>query len=110
MADAYLDHLSYCLGDDVVSVESACAAGRTISDAETLRQAGFTQHHVSRNGGNVYDLAYRAVDKIKESLQDVGAIVYSTCLPQNGRIDGSDKYRSTKDVKHLMNFTARHLQ
>lgn len=108
--DVYLDHLSYALGDQSFSVEDSAAAGRTFSRADMLREAGFHTHHICRPETNSYHLARRAVDPIKDRLGDIGAIVYATCLPQNANIGEPARYRETRDVKHLLDFPASHLQ
>ena len=110
MSEVYVDHLSFALGDDNESVEDAYERGLTISKAEDLREAGFTQHHICRPESTAYDLSRRAVSEIKEHIQSSGAIVYSTCLPLNGNIGDESKFTETRDVKYLMDFPASHLQ
>jgi 3-oxoacyl-[acyl-carrier-protein] synthase-3 len=110
MSGAYVDHFAFSLGDDAFDVERAVALGRTLTPAPALRDAGFGRHHVCREGTTAYDLARRAVEPIKEKLGDVGAIVYSTCLPLNGNIGSEARFLETRDVKHLMDFPVSHLQ
>lgn len=110
MSDVFIDHLSFALGDETHSVEDAAKNGKTLSTAAVLREAGFIQHHVCRDGASAYDLAKRAIEPIRASLGDIGAIVYATCIPINGNIGSFDKYRQSRDVKHLMDFPASHLQ
>jgi 3-oxoacyl-[acyl-carrier-protein] synthase-3 len=64
MADVYIDHLSFALGDTARSVDQAVAEKVTLSSAEVLREAGFLKHHVCRPGTTAYDLAKRAVEPI----------------------------------------------
>src|SRR5688500_18792106 len=104
--DVYLDHLSYALGDQAFPVEESAAAGRTLSKADMLRDAGFRTHYLCRPETNSYDLARRAVEPIKDRLGDIGAIVYATCLPQNANIGELSRYRETRDVKHLLDSPA----
>ena len=110
MSDVFLDHLSYALGQEVHSVEEAAAAGRLLSPAPALKEAGFQRHHVCPAGTTAYDLAKRAVQGLQDRLGDVGAIIYSTCLPVNGSVGDAGTYARTRDVKHLMDFPASHLQ
>ena len=110
MSDVFIDHLSFALGDETRSVEDAAKGGKTLSSAAVLREAGFLQHHVCRDGATAYDLATRAIEPIRERLGDIGAIVYATCIPINGNVGSFNKYRQTRDVKHLMDFPASHLQ
>jgi len=108
--DVFVKNLSYALGGHTESVDEAVAGRRTVSDAAALRDAGFSQHHFCIDGSSAYELAARAVEPIREQLEDVGAIVYSTCIPINGNIGNQAKFESTRDVKHLMDFPGSHLQ
>jgi 3-oxoacyl-[acyl-carrier-protein] synthase-3 len=108
--DVFIDNFTYALGEDTESVEAAVAAQRTISDTSSLTDAGFSQHHMSKKGTSSYDLANRAVEQIQNDLTDIGAIVYSTCIPINGNIGVEEKFQQTRDVKHLMDFPGSHLQ
>lgn len=110
MNPTYVDHFSYALGDRISSVEDSAISGRTISSASLLRDAGFERHHMCHQGDSAYSLAQRAVAGIEERLSDIGAIVYATCLPCNGNMGREDSFRATRDVKHLMDFPASHLQ
>lgn len=110
MKDVFIDHLSFALGAETSTVEEAADKGRTRSSASILKEAGFRQHHTCSNGTTAYDLAKRAVDPIRNQLDDIGAIVYSTCIPINGNIGDENKFIETKDVKHLMDFPASHIQ
>ncbi|HYR44756.1 MAG TPA: 3-oxoacyl-[acyl-carrier-protein] synthase III C-terminal domain-containing protein [Terriglobia bacterium] len=110
MSEVYVDHLTFALGDETRSVEDAQEQGLTVSKAADLREAGFTQHHVCRRNTTAYDLASRAVSNIRDHVHGTGAIVYSTCIPINGNIGDEKKFRETRDVKHLMDFPASHLQ
>jgi 3-oxoacyl-[acyl-carrier-protein] synthase-3 len=108
--DVFVGNLSYALGAFTESVDEAVAAHRTVSDASALKDAGFSQHHLCRNGSSAYELAARAVDQIRGELDGVGAIVYSTCIPVNGNIGSESSFESSRDVKHLMDFPGSHLQ
>ncbi|MFQ5930813.1 MAG: 3-oxoacyl-[acyl-carrier-protein] synthase III C-terminal domain-containing protein [Nitrospiraceae bacterium] len=110
MSEVYVSHLSFELGDETHSVEEVVNSGKTLSSAAVLRDAGFVQHHVCRDGTTAYDLAKSAVERVRGHLGDIGAIVYATCIPINGNIGSEDRYRETRDVKHLMDFPASRLQ
>lgn len=114
MNDCYLGHLSYALGDDISTVETAETKGRLLSKASVLKDAGFRKHHACKNETSAYDLALNALSQIKDTLTDsnkpIGAIVYSTCLPLNGTLNGDQQFQETKDVKFLMDFPASHVQ
>jgi 3-oxoacyl-[acyl-carrier-protein] synthase III len=107
---AYLQHLSYALGEACDTVEEAAAKGRTVSSAARLREAGFERHHVCPPEQGPYDLAFRAVQPLQDRLADTGAIVYSTCIPLNGNVGRESCFHATRDVKYLMDFPASHLQ
>lgn len=110
MSACYVGHLSHALGDRSATVEQAEAAGRLVSGAAAIRDAGFDRHHVAAPGVSAYELARRAVSPIADVLGDVGAIVYVTCLPASGSLGASQAYADSRDVKHLMDFPASHLQ
>jgi 3-oxoacyl-[acyl-carrier-protein] synthase III len=110
VTEAFVDSFSFALGDDTHDVDAAVALGRTLTAAPALKDAGFARHHVCRPGTTAYDLARRAVEPIALKLGDVGAIVYSTCLPCNANIGDEARFQSTRDVKWLMDFPVSHLQ
>jgi 3-oxoacyl-[acyl-carrier-protein] synthase-3 len=110
MQSVFVDHLSFALGDETYTVEQAAARESIVSAPDLLRQAGFAQHYVCRPGTTAYDLAQRAVQGIQTALGDIGAIVYSTCLPANANVGEVARFRVTRDVKYLMDFPASHLQ
>ena len=108
--NVYLHGPVYALGDTAYSVEESVAASRTLSDADTLREAGFASHHVCAPDTGVQDLAARAATQLGESLDTVSTVVFSTCLPMNGSVGSVDDYHRSRDVKHLMDFPASRLQ
>ncbi|MEE8306435.1 MAG: 3-oxoacyl-[acyl-carrier-protein] synthase III C-terminal domain-containing protein [Gammaproteobacteria bacterium] len=108
MTPAYLDHLSFELGDVRQTLAEAKAKGQLISDPAALAEAGFAEHCVSST--NSYELAHASVEKIADHLQTVDVIIYSTCLPHNASLPGQAEFDASGDVKHLMNFPASHLQ
>jgi 3-oxoacyl-[acyl-carrier-protein] synthase-3 len=110
MTDVFVDHLTYALGEEQHSVEDSVAAGRTISAPDVLREAGFRLHHLCPARETAYDLARKSVAAIGADLTGVGAVVYATCIPVNGSIGDPERFQQTKDVKHLMDFPASHLQ
>jgi 3-oxoacyl-[acyl-carrier-protein] synthase-3 len=113
MADVYVDHLVYSLGDNKTNVAESETAGRLSSTAADLVSAGFEWHYVCEPTTTAYDLAKAAVAQIPENgLADGGAdaIVYANCLPSNGNVGDVDKWRETRDVSHLMEFPGSRLQ
>jgi 3-oxoacyl-[acyl-carrier-protein] synthase-3 len=110
MDEVFVDHFSYALGDVVHTVRQAADNGRILTNVETLHKAGFTQHHVCSDSTGAYDLAHRVVTSIQNHLGEIDAIIYATCLPENGNIGRQKAYCESRDVKHLMDFPASHLQ
>ncbi|MCZ6813944.1 MAG: hypothetical protein O7F14_07805 [Alphaproteobacteria bacterium] len=106
----FIDNLSYALGSQTVSLEETVEAGKTLTDAAGLKEAGFKQHHICSPDQSAYDLAREAVQPIAGEISDAGAIIYATCLTCNGNIGSWENFEETKDVKHLMDFPASHLQ
>jgi 3-oxoacyl-[acyl-carrier-protein] synthase III len=110
MNDVYLDHLSFSLGEKELTVNEAAEQKLTTSNASVLSDAGFHKHHVCNNGTSGLDLAMKAIEPIREHAEKANAIVYSTCIPINASIGDSRRFMQTRDVKHLMDFPASHLQ
>src|SRR5262245_2001755 len=106
----YLDHIGWAVGEERWTVEEAGARGRLVSPAALLREAGFHHHHTCGEGTTAYDLAARAIEPIRAHLPGTGAIVYATTLPLNGSVGSEARFRETRDVKHLMDFPASHVQ
>lgn len=107
---AYVSHFAYELGARRFTVEESSAAGLLMAQPQDFRTAGFAHHHMSADDQSAYDLARAAVQKISSDLDGIGAIVYATCLTPNGNIGSFERFRSTRDVKHLMDYPASHLQ
>jgi 3-oxoacyl-[acyl-carrier-protein] synthase-3 len=110
MQDVYVDHFACALGDEASAVDEAVRLGRTFTDAQALKDAGFRQHHVCRPETTAYDLALRAAKQIGPAIGDVGALIYATCITCNGNLGDERRFRETRDVKHLMDFPVSHLQ
>jgi 3-oxoacyl-[acyl-carrier-protein] synthase-3 len=114
VSDVYLHGLAFALGDDAVSLTDSVAAGRTLSDLDTLREAGFRQHHVAAHDTEAYHLGLRASQVLSGvpgvDMSRTGAIVYATCLTCNGNRGQESEFQLTRDVKHLMDYPASHLQ
>jgi 3-oxoacyl-[acyl-carrier-protein] synthase-3 len=109
MREAFIDHLSFALGEQTIAVEESAEKGLLISSPAVLKEAGFEQHHVCAEQTTAYDLARRSIAEIGV-LDDIGAIVYATCIPANGSVGSQDRFAETGDVKYLMDFPASHLQ
>jgi len=110
MREVFIDHLTFQLGDETFSVDKSAEEGRTVSTSAVLKESGFNTHHICRQQTSAYDLARDAVRQIEPNLGDVGAIIYSTCIPSNGNIGDPASFEQTRDVKYLMDFPASHLQ
>jgi 3-oxoacyl-[acyl-carrier-protein] synthase-3 len=110
--NVFVDSFAYALGELKIHVRDSAASGQLISKAEDLESAGFRWHWVCEPATGVYDLAKAVMAQLAESgrLGTVDAIIYSTCLPWNGNIGDPEAWAQTKDVKHLMDFPASHLQ
>jgi 3-oxoacyl-[acyl-carrier-protein] synthase-3 len=106
----YVNHFSYQLGSDFVSLEESEKRGRLLAAVEDFKAAGFSHHRVSSDDESAYDLARGAVTQIKDHLTETTSIIYATCLPLNGNIGSYQEFVNTKDVKHLMDYPASHLQ
>jgi 3-oxoacyl-[acyl-carrier-protein] synthase-3 len=112
MSGVFVDSFVYALGDRKAHVRDSAEAGRLFSTADDLESVGFRWHHVCAPSTDAYDLAKAATRQLAESgrLGAVDAIVYSTCLPQNGNTGSPEEFRRTRDVKHLMDFPVSRLQ
>jgi 3-oxoacyl-[acyl-carrier-protein] synthase-3 len=109
MTSVFVNNLSYSLGDITNTVEEAVKAGLTLSEASSFREAGFSFHHRCSPEKNSYDLAKDCVEKIRTNLGDVGALIYSTCIPANAAMT-NNRFVYSRDIKDLMDFPASHLQ
>ncbi|MBX9686885.1 MAG: hypothetical protein K2X27_09300, partial [Candidatus Obscuribacterales bacterium] len=108
--DAFLGEISFSLGERSFSLEESNRAGRLLSSVQALREAGFNRHCIAGETQSSYDLAKLCVQKLNCDLSKIGAIVYSTCLPQNANMGDTELFHSSRDVKHLMDFPGSHLQ
>lgn len=110
-AEIWLSRLGYALGAQPVSVEESAEAGRLLTEPAELRRAGFATHHICPPTQSAYDLA-REVSTCaqREHALDPDALIYATTLPGNAALERSGAYAASGDVKHLMEFTASHLQ
>ena len=108
--EVFVDHIGYALGEVTRTVEETGARGDLLSQPDVLREAGFCVHHVSGPRQTAYDFARQAVQTVERELGNVGAIIYSTCIPANANIGRADTYLESRDVKNLMDFPASHLQ
>jgi len=113
MADFYVDDFVYALGDTKLHITESAAAGRLLSAADDLADAGFQWHHVCEPTTTAYDLARAATAQLTEGggpADGADAIVYATCLPLNGNAGDPGEWERSRDVKHLMDFPASRLQ
>lgn len=113
MADVYVDGFVHSLGETKSHITDSAAAGRLLSAADDLADAGFQWHHVCEPATTAYDLARAATVQLSDSGGLAGgadAIVYATCLPLNGNAGDPGEWERSRDVKHLMDFPASRLQ
>ena len=66
--NVYLHDPVYALGDTTYSVDESVLASRTLSSADTLREAGFQTHHVCSADTGVQDLATRTASQLGRRL------------------------------------------
>lgn len=108
--DVYLDHLFVAVGEESRSVDEAAASGLTLSSAAALRAAGFDRHHIAGPATNALDLAVRAAEPIRSQLTGIDALVWATCIPTNANLAPVERFETSGDVKHLMDFPACRFQ
>lgn len=108
--DIYLANLSYALGARAATVAESVAAKRTLSDEAAFLEAGFRQHWIAEKGTTAFDLALQSVEAIRDHLHGSGTIIYSTCLTCNGNLGRWEAFTASRDVKHLLDYPASHLQ
>lgn len=109
MSNSFVAEMAYALGPEKFGLEDSASAGRLMSPAPDLEQAGFRWHHVCPAHVTSYDLAREAVGQLPLD-GNVDAVIYSTCLPCNGNVGDLSRWETTRDVKHLMDFPASRLQ
>lgn len=112
MTECFADNFSFSLGERKVHLTESESAGRLLSSAEDLASAGFGWHHMCEPETTSYDLAKTALRPLAEAgrLDGIDAIVYATCLPLNGNVGDRDAWKSSGDVKFLMDYPASRLQ
>src|SRR5262245_49226887 len=112
MDSIYLGSLSYALGEDTFDLEESALAGRLSTSVEDLADAGFRRHRACPASVSVYDLARAAVGPLADTgaLTGVSAIIYATCLPQNGNVGDPAEWLATHDVRFLVESPASRLQ
>jgi 3-oxoacyl-[acyl-carrier-protein] synthase-3 len=106
---AYVGEFAYALGDVCATVNEAGDAGQLVSPPEALRRGGFERHYRCSIGLTHYDLARQAVRPLG-ALERIDAIIYATCIPENGSLGDRRAFEESGDVRYLMNFPASRLQ
>lgn len=109
MRQSFVSGLGFALGGASPTVEESCEAARLRSTAADLASAGFARHHICLPEETSYELARAAVRKLPMP-DGIDAIIYSTCLPENANAGEPGAWRSSRDVKHLMDYPASRLQ
>lgn len=110
LTDVYVHDLTFALGSLESSVEDSSDAGRTLSSAMLLRGAGFERHHRCDDDESVLDLAVRAVEPIRRSVEGASALVWATCIPENASVGKREDFVASRDVKPLMDYPVSRLQ
>jgi 3-oxoacyl-[acyl-carrier-protein] synthase-3 len=108
--EVYVHSFAACLGNTVQTIEASQAAGRIFSPVQSYRDSGFDSHRICSPDQTAYDLCRGAVQPIASKLESITAIIYATCLTLNGNIGSTQRFKETRDVKHLMDYPASHLQ
>jgi 3-oxoacyl-[acyl-carrier-protein] synthase III len=109
-SSVFVGSFGYALGARKAHVRESADGGLLRSAPDDLEAAGFRWHHVCDSSQTAYDLATAAVRHVATpgGRDDIDAIVYATCLPDNCVVAG-DAFPA-RDVKGRMNFTAARLQ
>ena len=111
MSDAaHVGAFAYAVGDVCATVGEAGRAGRLVSPPDALRRGGFERHYRCSSKVSHYDLARAAVAELDGEIGSIDAIVYATCIPENGSLGDRRAFEKSGDVRHLMNFPASRLQ
>jgi 3-oxoacyl-[acyl-carrier-protein] synthase-3 len=108
--DIFIHDLGTALGDQSFTVEESFAQKRIFSPVEQYREAGFARHRVCSPKVGAYQLARIAVQEIQDKIAESTAIIYATCLTMNGNIGSEEAFKTSRDVKFLMDYPASHLQ
>lgn len=106
----YIDSLSCAFGSNRQSVEVSFEAGLLTSPPKHLRAAGFAEHRLCDRAQTSLDLALEAVAPIAEVLSEVSVIGYHSGLPLNANVGSEAAFRETREIKHLTDYPASHLQ
>lgn len=106
----FVDHFSFALGSQKLSVEQSVEAGRTRTGATELMDAGFRYHHICDGAETAYDLAEAVATTMADAVAGAGALVYATCIPLNGNVADGGRFERSGDVKDLMDYPASRLQ
>lgn len=109
-AEVFVGSFSYCLGDQCEPLRMAAQRGLLVSPEEALRVGGFEQHYFCTKEVSAYDLALGAARQLDLEGTSVDAIVYATCIPENGNVGDRTVFESSHDVRDLMRFPASLLQ
>jgi 3-oxoacyl-[acyl-carrier-protein] synthase-3 len=114
MKDVYISSLAYQLGDIHETIEEAETKKLLVSAKEQLIDGGFSRHYRCSENIKALDLALASsketLKKCDLNKNDIGAIVYATCFPINANCGSAEEFERTRDVKHLLDYPASHLQ
>ena len=108
--DVFVGDFAYALGDQRESLGAAAERGLLVSPEDALKSGGFEQHYFCSPGASAYDLALEAASAVRLQGSDIDAVIYATCIPENGNRYDREAFGSSGDVRDLMQFPASHLQ
>ena len=112
----YIDAIGSALGSQRSSVQEAEQQQLLLSPAEVLIDSGFGHHHRCGDDETVLDLACRAAETVlsakerSEATSEIDLLCFATCIPANGNIGSNGDFKTSGDVKYLMDFPVSHLQ
>jgi 3-oxoacyl-[acyl-carrier-protein] synthase-3 len=107
-APVFISGIRHALGTRVSTVEESASAGRTLTPAAALRQAGFEQHWMCAPEETTGDIAHRIVAAMGD-VSASGGLIHATCLPQSAALP-APRGADSRDVKTHMDFPVSHLQ
>jgi 3-oxoacyl-[acyl-carrier-protein] synthase-3 len=108
--DVFVGDFAYALGDQRESLGSAARRGLLASPEDAMKHGGFEQHYDCSSAASAYDLAFQAARALRLQGSDIDALIYATCIPENGSRCDRKAFASSGDVRDLMQFPASHLQ
>ncbi len=109
-SEIFVQDLGFAMGGRRLNLEESHRQGFLRTPTDLLSEAGFKEHCTATQSESALDLARQAIVGRGLDFQNVDALYYATCLPQNGNVGSVDAFTQSRDVKTLMDFPASHLQ